>query len=208
MRDLTPDLLQAALPRCNHVPTLYGDMMQFNTAFALNTPKRISAFLAQIGHESADCMIAEENLNYSAARLLQIFPSHFSNLTEARTYEFSPVRIANRVYANRMGNGDESSGDGWTYHGRGYIQSTGKTNYNILAGLFLPPRSLADTVAYLKSQLGALHSAYLYWNMNHLNIICDAGNIPLLTRRINGGLNGIDDRMARYTRNLALLGGA
>lgn len=158
------------------------------------TPDSASHFFAQCAHESGNFVLFRENLNYSADGLLRIFPKYF-DLIKARQYARQPERIANRVYANRMGNGDEASGDGWRYRGRGAIQLTGKNNYRDFAdwiGKTIDPDQVADEYAF--------ESAQYYFDRNKLWKYCDQvtnTNIALLTRAINGGTHGIEDRKAK-----------
>jgi putative chitinase len=166
------------------------------------TPKRLAAFLAQTAHESAGFTAVRENLNYSAQGLMNTWPARF-NQTTAAAYARQPEKIANKVYANRMGNGDEASGDGWRYRGRGLIQTTGKANYTKLAQHI--KRSLEETIQYCETVEGAVESACFYWASNNLNAIADTGDMATLTRRINGGLIGLADRVDKYKKVLALL---
>lgn len=158
------------------------------------TPESASHFFAQCAHETGNFIIFRENLNYSADGLLRIFPKHF-DVIKARQYARQPERIANRAYANRMGNGDEASGDGWRYRGRGAIQLTGKNNYREFAdwvGKTIDPDDVADLYAF--------ESAQFFFDRNKLWKYCDEvtdANIALLTRAINGGTHGIEDRKAK-----------
>ena len=157
-------------------------------------PRRFSHFMAQLAHESAHFSTMEENLNYSAEGLMKIFRSKFRDAEEAASYARQPERIANRVYANRIGNGDEASGDGLRYRGRGFIQLTGRANYRSIGqriGMDLegnPDVVAADPVI-------ALQVAANYWDSRNLNAVADTDDIYKVTRLINGGLNGIDDRI-------------
>lgn len=172
--------------------------------FEINTPKRVAMFLAQVGHESGGLQHIEENLNYRAERLTQVFPRYFRDVNP-NDYGRNPERIANRVYANRMGNGSESSGDGYRYRGRGLIQLTGKNNYEHFArdmGM-----TLEEAVDYLGTPEGACMSAGWFWYTNHLNAMADAGDITGSTRRINGGTIGLADRQAHYNEALHVFGG-
>ena len=158
------------------------------------TPESASHFFAQCAHESGNFIIFRENLNYSADGLLRIFPKYFDAI-KARQYARQPERIANRVYGSRMGNGDEASGDGWRYRGRGAIQLTGKNNYREFAdwvGKTIDPDEVADQYAF--------ESAQFFFDRNKLWRYCDEvtdANIALLTRAINGGTHGIEDRKAK-----------
>ncbi len=165
--------------------------------------KRAAAFVAQIAHESGGFNFVKENLNYSAKGLMGTFKKYFPNEAIAKQYERQPEKIANRVYANRMGNGDEASGDGYKYCGRGLIQLTGKQNYTKFAGdLGL---SVDETVAYLETPEGAVSSAGWFWDQNNLNQWCDKDDFVTLTKRINGGTIGLEDRKHHYELALKLL---
>jgi len=172
--------------------------------YEINTALRLAHFLAQINHESGDMKRLEENLNYSAKRLLEIFPKYFDSYEIALTYANKPNMIASRVYANRMGNGGEGSGDGYKYRGRGLIQLTGKANY-VAFDRFLNANgeivSNPDLVA--KNKEYAVLTAFFYWDSRKLNNLIDKdGNqyfvCKEITKRINGGYNGLDDRWQRF----------
>lgn len=156
-------------------------------------PRRFSHFMAQLAHESAHFTAMEENLNYSTQGLMKIFRSKFRDEAEAASYARQPEKIANRVYANRIGNGDEASGDGWRYRGRGFIQLTGRANYRSIGGrLGLDLENDPDVVA--ADPVIALQVAANYWDSRDLNEVADTDDIFEVTRLINGGHNGIDDR--------------
>lgn len=159
-------------------------------------PKRMAAFLAQIAHESGAFNFTQEGLNYSAQALMKTWPKRFPTLAIARQYARNPQKIANKVYANRMGNGSEASGDGYKFRGRGLIQLTGKDNYIRFAKSI--GKTLDETVAYLETPEGAVASAGWYWDINKLNIYADKGDFVGLTRRINGGTIGLADRKHHY----------
>ena len=145
-------------------------------------------FLAQCAHESGGFCILRENLNYSANGLLSVFPKYF-NKDNVHEYARNPQKIANRVYANRMGNSDENSGDGWKYRGRGLIQITGRTNYTRFGH--------ANDPEYLETTKGAVESAIWFWNTRRLFSLDD---ITLITKAVNGGVNGLSDRKVQYSR--------
>ena len=169
-------------------------------AYGIKSRNEIAAFLAQIGHESGNFQFTKENLNYSKQGLLKTFPKYFNEKT-AEQYARKPINIANRVYANRMGNGDESSGDGWIYAAKGFIQITGKSNYTSYAkdkGC-----SLDDITEFLQTPEGASDSAGWFWWKNKLNNYVD--DFEMLTKKINGGLNGYDDRLQHYHKLLDIL---
>lgn len=164
---------------------------------------RAAAFVAQTAHESGGFNFVKENLNYSAKGLMTTFKKYFPTEDIAKQYERKPEKIANRVYANRMSNGDEASGDGYKFCGRGLIQLTGRANYTKFAedlGI-----SLDETVAYLETPAGAVSSAGWFWDNNNLNQYCDKDDFVTLTKRINGGTIGLEDRMHHYHLALDLL---
>ena len=160
--------------------------------FEINTPLRKAHFLAQLAHESAGFKATTENLNYSAKALNGVFRKYFPTLESALAYERQPERIANKVYANRMGNGDEASGDGWKYRGRGLIQLTGKSNYEAFSKAvgqdFVNNPNLVATPEW------ALSSACWYWKNRNINKFADIDDIHMVTKYVNGGLNGLDHR--------------
>jgi putative chitinase len=161
----------------------------------LDSKNRRAMFWAQLAHESGLKPI-NENLNYSAAGLLKIFPKYFNPVT-ALQYARKPEMIANKVYANRMGNGPELSGDGWKYRGRGFIQNTGKYQYKKLQYALNVP--LLDYPELLLDEPTAMVAAIYFWTQNDLNRHADNDDIKTNTKRINGGLNGIQDRIIKYT---------
>ena len=172
--------------------------------YEINTPKRIAAFLAQTHHESGGYVWLTENLNYSADGLMRVFPKYFKTMEIAKAYARQPDKIANRTYADRMGNGDEASGDGSKYKGRGLIQLTFKNNYFwFAASLEITPEEASE---YTQSFEGAAQSACWYWSENRLNRFCDANDIKGLSKAINGGFKGLEDREVQYARALHLLG--
>ena len=187
--------------------TLFSQQKEFGgmsllTEYEINTPNRVAAFLAQCAHESGGFVFLKENLNYKASDLRRIFPRYFQTDEIAAQYEKKPEKIANRVYANRMGNGDEASGDGFRYCGRGLIQLTGKTNYQLFADSL--EMKLEDVLEYLQTFEGAAQSACWFWETNSLNRFADAGDLVSMTKRINGGTIGIEDRKHHYQMALAM----
>jgi putative chitinase len=172
--------------------------------YDINTPKRIAAFIAQCSHESGGFRVLTENLNYKAAGLRRIFPKYFPTDELAKQYEKQPSKIANRVYANRMGNGDESSGDPSRWIGRGLIQLTGKSNYQAFADSL--EMKVQDVPEYLQTFEGAAQSACWFWETNNLNKFADTGDILNMTKRINGGTIGLEDRKKHYEHALHVLG--
>lgn len=159
-------------------------------SYGVNTKLRLAHFFAQIEHESNLKPIAE-NLNYSANGLRKTFGKYFTDL-EAIKYQRKPEQIANRVYANRMGNGNDASGDGWKFRGRGFIQITGKNNYILLSK---DTRiDFANNPDLLLNEANAMISALWFWNANKLNFFADSDDINMITKRINGGFNGLEHR--------------
>jgi putative chitinase len=164
----------------------------------------VAGFLSQCGHESNDFTVLRENLNYSAEGLNKTFKKYFPTVESAQPYARQPEKIANKVYANRMGNGPESSGDGFKYRGRGAIQLTGHDNYKAFADAI--GKTIDDTVAYCETLEGAIESACWFWKGHGLNALADAQDVLGMTRRINGGTVGLDDRQKRWDNALAALG--
>jgi putative chitinase len=174
--------------------------------FGIVTTQRMAHWLGQIAHESSALTHLEENLNYSAERLQAIFPGHFQNREMAEKYARQPSMIASKVYANRMGNGTEESGDGWRFRGRGPIQITGRENY-VKCGKALGFKLENCPETLLLPGNGSL-SAGWFWDSCGLNDLADADNIEKITRRINGGLNGLDDRIRCWQKAKAALQGS
>lgn len=173
--------------------------------FGITTKEREAAFLAQVAHESTQLSRLVENLNYSAFGLQTTFKKYFTEQT-ALQFAKQPEKIANRVYANRNGNDDEASGDGWKFRGRGLIQITGKNNYSACSeGLFQDDNFLIDQPDVLEQPQSACRSAAWFWMANGLNDLADAGKFEAITRRINGGVNGLIERESFLARaNIAL----
>jgi putative chitinase len=167
----------------------------------IESPSRIAGFLAQTSHESGKYKFLTENLNYSDKGLLKTFPKYF-NESNVMEYARKPEAIANRVYANRMGNGDEASGDGWRYCGRGLIQLTGKNNYQAFANS--EQMNIEEVPDYLITYVGAVRSALWFWNKNNLNDTADTGDLLMMTKKINGGTHGLAERTAEYKRILEI----
>lgn len=175
--------------------------------YEITTANRIAGFFAQVGHESAGLKSLEENLFYRAETLDKIFPKYFKNAgRNAAEYAKQPEKIANIVYASRMGNGDTASGDGYKFRGRGAIQLTGRENYtNFGKTIGLTAEQAID---YVQTKKGALESACWYWKSRNLNAACDASDIVKMTKLVNGGTIGLEDRRKHYNEALAILGGA
>jgi putative chitinase len=187
-----------------YISQWYEALEQLLPDYDINTPLRVAHFIAQCAHESGNFVFIKENLNYRAASLRKTFAKYFPTDELAQQYEKKPERIANRVYANRMGNGDEASGDGWRYCGRGLIQLTGKDNYTFFAGSL--GISEPEAAEYLATFEGAAQSACWYWEQNKLNRFADANDVRGLTRAINGGFIGLEDRIKHTNHALHVLG--
>ncbi|QQV90423.1 chitinase [Olleya phage Harreka_1] len=159
--------------------------------YGINTPLRIAHFMAQIHHES-NLKPVSENLNYSKSALRRVFGKYFKNDAIASQYARQPEKIANKVYANRMLNGNEASGDGWKYRGRGFIQITGKQNYMLLSKDMRV--DYLNNPELLLNEADSMISAVWYWNKNNLNKYADRNDIKTITKKINGGYNGLEHR--------------
>jgi len=207
MTELTLEQLKQLLPKNPYVEHWHRALAQLLPDYDINTPQRIAAFVAQCAHESGGFTALKENLNYKAVTLRKIFPKYFPDDAIANHYASLPNKqeaIANKVYASRMGNGDESSGDGYRYCGRGLIQLTGKNNYQAFADSL--EMDVEDVPEYLATFEGAAQSACWFWESNNLNQWADKGDILTLTKRINGGTIGLDDRIKHYQHALHVLG--
>lgn len=182
---------------------------EWNEKFGINTPARVTHFVSQLFAESGALAKTEENLNYSADRLLQVFPRYFTR-ANVNDYARKPEKIANRVYANRMGNGNEASGDGWKYRGRGLIMITGKQNYQSYQSSEFCTGNLMGHPEWLSKSPGHTKSAMWFWWKNRLNAIADEDKgqrvldgeniVTRITLKVNGGLNGIADRKYYYRK--------
>jgi len=201
---LTKNQLAELLPGNPYLDYWYSALERCLPDYDINTPKRVAAFIAQCAHESGGFKFLKENLNYRAESLVRVWPRHFPNLDIARKYARNPEKIANKAYASRMGNGDENSGDGWKFIGRGLIQLTGRNNYQAFADSI--ETDIEDIPEYLQTFEGAVQSACWFWETNNLNRFADAGDIKEMTKRINGGYLGLDDRIKHYNHALHVLG--
>jgi putative chitinase len=190
-----------------HVPDkVIADIPTIMDKFQVNTPLRLAHFLAQCGHESGNFKLTQENLNYSAKRLLDLFKKYFPNEVKAKLYERKPEKIANLIYGGRMGNGVESTGEGWKFRGRGYIQLTGKDNYTAFG------KAISEDICTnpdLVATQHALASAAWFWSKNGLNAIADQGAtdevVTKITKRVNGGTIGLADRIKHFKEFNTLL---
>ena len=205
--DLTIEQLKLLLPNNAHIEQWHKSLSKILPLYGIDTQKRIAAFISQCAHESADFKVLRENLNYRPTTLRKTFSKYFSTDSLAIEYCSKPNKqaaIANRVYANRMGNGDEYSGDGYRYCGRGLIQLTGKENYSKFAKSL--SISTDDALSYITTFDGAVHSACWFWKTFSLNEYADNGDVASMTKLINGGNNGLSDRILRYKYALSVLG--
>jgi putative chitinase len=186
--------LVSALP-----PAAFKFMLQIVSKYNIDEPLRLAHFLAQIAHESGNFTAVVENLNYSSDGLLKTFPKYFKDRAIADRYARKPQQIGSRVYANRMGNGDEASGDGFKFRGRGYLQLTGKDNYKAFSA-FIGQDCVADPT--LVANKYPMDSAVWFFEVNKIWDICDKGAgedvVKAVTRKVNGGLNGIADRLQKF----------
>lgn len=202
--ELTKEQLEELLPGNPYIDQWHGALVALLPDYEINTPARVAAFIAQCAHESGGFRLLKENLNYKAASLRRVFGKYFKDDAIAAQYANKPEMIANRVYGNRMGNGPEESGDGFRYCGRGLIQLTGKENYQSFADSIETP--LEDIPEYLATFEGAVQSACWFWENNNLNQWADKGDIVTMTKRINGGTIGLEDRKKHYEHALHVLG--
>jgi putative chitinase len=201
---LSAKQLEAAMPKLRGSPKVAAYLPHLNAALrerSITTPRRLWAWLATMGHESVDLTRLEENLNYSATRMREVWPARFRGrvgVARSNQLAHNPEALANFVYANRMGNGPESSGDGWRFRGRTPTHLTGRENYRE-AGRALgvdlegdPDRANDPDVMF--------RVACWFWHSRNLNALADKGDMRAITKRVNGGYNGLTDRLARYDR--------
>ncbi len=197
---ITPDQLQKlgiSVDWCD----ILNDLLP---KYDIDSPQRIASFIAQCSHESGHFQKLVENLNYGIVGLVKTWPKRFTTAEQANKYNRQPEMIANFVYANRLGNGDESSGDGWKYRGRGLIQLTGKYNYQRFADIV--GMDLEQVTRYLETKRGAAEAACVFWKNNKLNSYADVGDIKGMTKVINGGYIGLPEREENYKKALNILG--
>ena len=189
-------------PKCKEPDKLCNLFDNLLSPAGIDTKERVSMFLAQCGHESGGFTVFTENLNYSAKGLRGTFPKYFPDDATAVAYERKPEKIANKVYANRMGNGPESSGDGWKYRGTGLIQLTGKSNFETFSkdsgiNIVTDPEAIRTDLSI------AIRTAIWFWNKNNLNKHADNKDVKTATKIINGGFNGLDDRIKKFNELMA-----
>lgn len=211
MSELTEQQLSAIMPGCPNATAWTGALNSAMARFHIDSTPRMAAFLAQVAHESGQLTRLQENLNYSAKRLMQVWPKRFPTPEKAARYEKNPEKLANHVYAGRLGNGDEASGDGWCFRGRGLIQLTGRGNYRAAGrGIGL---ALEQQPGLLEQPEAAALSAAWFWESHGLNELADNRSndddnedFKTITRRINGGTVGLKERLALWERAKQALG--
>ena len=202
--EFTENKLSQIITNNHYVNEWYEALNTLLPDYDINTVPRVAAFIAQCAHESGGFKMLKENLNYRAVTLRKIFPKYFPTDALAEQYAGKQELIANKVYGNRMGNGDEASGDGFRYCGRGLIQLTGKNNYMAFAESIETP--VEEIPEFLGTFEGAVQSACWFWETNNLNQWADTGDILTLTKRINGGTIGLEDRIKHYNHAMHILG--
>ena len=190
----------------------YSYFEQYCDKYQINNVERMSHFLAQVNYESGYMNYIVENLNYSSKQLLKVFPKYFKTLDEVKEYEYKGEKIANKVYANRMSNGSEASGDGWKYRGRGLIQLTGKNNYLKFSKWYNDSKIFVDSPNLLLQPQFAVLSAFFYWDTHKLNDyivenVDDYTICKVITKKINGGYNGLAERFRLYKKIRELYNG-
>ena len=196
----TTEQLQSVIGNNPNLDGWHAALSSVLHKYEIDTPQRVAAFIAQCTHESGGFKRLKENLNYKAESLVRVFPKYFPSLDLAKQYAHDQEKIANRVYGGRMGNGDESSGDGFRYCGRGLIQLTGRNNYTKFSESI--GMAVEEVPSLLETFEGAVKSACWFWKTNNLNQYADSGDILTMTKRINGGTIGLEDRIKHYNHAL------
>lgn len=204
--NFTAAQLALMLPSNKETESWFTHLEQNLPDFGIDTPRRIAAYIAQCSHESGEFRILQENLNYSDQGLQSVFKKYFPTQESTVGYARQPQMIANKVYADRNGNGPEDTGDGWNFRGRGLIQLTGKDNYEKASQSIFQDKRWLENPDMVAEKSGAVLSACWFWKMNNLNILADAGKIDDITRKINGGLNGQAQRLDNYIKCCKILG--
>jgi len=201
----TEDAVKQLIPKVKNFDEWYSNLLNTLPEYDIDTSARVAAFMAQCGHESGGFTVMQENLNYSAKGLVGTFKKYFPTEAQAKLYERRPEMIANRVYANRMGNGDEASGEGWYFRGRGIVQITGKNNYTKCSQSLFESNVLVENPDLLLETEYAIHSACWFWSAARLNELADVGDMKTMTKRINGGFIGLEDRINHYNHAIEIL---
>ena len=202
--EITQQQLAACIGNNQYLEQWCNALNKILPDYDITTPQRVAAFVAQAAHESGNFTALHENLNYRPETLRKVFPRYFPDDAIAARYAHNPEMIANRVYANRMGNGDEASGDGFKFCGRGLIQLTGRSNYQAFADSL--EMNIDEVPEFLATFEGAIQSAAWFWETNNLNQYADSGDILTMTKRINGGTIGLEDRQKHYNHALEVFG--
>jgi putative chitinase len=204
---LSFEQLQQMLPRNQYQENWFNALSEVLPEYEINNTHRIAMFMAQCAHESGGFTVLKENLKYSWQGLRKVFPKYFPTDDIAKQYASRPDReqaIASRTYANRMGNGNEASGEGFKFRGRGLIQLTGKINYTEFAQSI--GVELDEAVRYVETFEGAVQSACWFWKTRGLNALSDNSDVVTCTKRINGGTNGLAERTELFERFIGVLG--
>lgn len=205
---LSVDVIRRLLTPRNLEENAVKFCAQFNyyaMDFGLDEPLRAAAFIAQAMRETGYLQRLEENLNYRAERIMQVWPNRFKDMIEACQYEMNPKLLASRVYANRMGNGSEYSHDGWVFRGRGLMMLTGRVNYERFLGFLKTQYNMFLNADDVSRYPAAMISAMWFWQDNNLNKFADAGDINAITKRITGGMDDADYRKRLYLRVLQVI---
>lgn len=206
--DFTIDKLKQLIPNAaGGVQSWYDGLSDALPQYEIITVPRVAAFIAQCAHESGGFRMMEENLNYKAATLTKLWPQRYPPGI-AEQYAGKAEAIANKSYGGRMGNGPEASGDGWKYRGRGILQLTGRSNYTECSMFLFNDNTLVDNPDILLDPYYATHSACWFWNKNKLNQFADSNDILTMTKRINGGTIGLQDRIKHYNHAMEVLSGS
>jgi putative chitinase len=202
---LTEDKLTKILVGNKQIAEWYQALINNLEDFEINSVNRVAAFLSQTGHESNNYTVLSENLNYSADALVKLFSKHFT-AAEAPSFARQPQKIANRLYCNRMGNGSEVSGDGWSFRGRGILQLTGKANYQLYSTKIYNDDTLISNPDLLANDKDtSIKAACYFWQDHGLNNLADVSDTTAITKKINGGTIGLPDRLARFQNDLKIL---
>lgn len=203
--NFTQEKLAKCLPKNKEIDKWFTALHEQLDKYEINTLERVASFLSQCAHESLDFTVLTENLNYGAAGLQTTFKKYFPTAEKAKLYERKPEKIANLVYANRMGNGDEASGDGWRYKGRGIVQLTGHDNVAACSQYIFKDDRLVKDTSWLETKEGCVGSACWFWNSRKINVPADKEDVVGVTKLINGGTNGLEDRKTKYAKFKAIL---
>ena len=197
------DQLQQIIGNNRYIQQWFDSLTKLLPNYDITSNERIAAFLAECCEESINFTAVSENLNYRPETLMRIWPHHFPTIEIANQYAHEQEKIANLVYANKIGNGNEASGDGWRFCGRGLIQLTGRENYQQFADSM--GMDIEDVSEYLETFEGAIQGACFFWKRGNLNSLADQGEIDKITRVINPAGLGIDERRTIYENALKIL---